>query len=39
VLRPAPREGIFPYDLDRVIGQTLRQDVPAGEFLRWTMFA
>lgn len=39
VLRPAPKDGIFPYELDRVLGLTLRHDVPAGEYLRWTMFA
>lgn len=39
VLRPAPRDGIFPYELDRVLGLTLRHDVPAGEYLRWTMLA
>jgi N-acetylneuraminate synthase len=39
VLRPAPRDAIFPDELDRVIGRALRVDVPAGEYLRWTMFA
>lgn len=37
VLRPAPLDGIFPYDLERVLGMRLRVDVPAGEHLRWTM--
>lgn len=37
VLRPAPADAIFPYDLERVIGMRLRADVPAGEYLRWTM--
>jgi sialic acid synthase SpsE len=36
-LRPAPRDAIFPYDLDRVLGMRVREDVPAGEALRWTM--
>jgi N-acetylneuraminate synthase len=38
VLRPAPKDSIFPYDLDRVMGLRLRVDVPAGEYLRWIMF-
>jgi N-acetylneuraminate synthase len=37
VLRPAPLDGIFPYDLPRVVGRLLVQDVPAGEHLRWSM--
>lgn len=39
VLRPAPRDGIFPYDLERVLGMKVREDVPAGDYLRWTMLA
>ena len=38
-LRPAPRDGIFPYDLERVVGKRLTCDVPAGEHLRWTHLA
>lgn len=37
VLRPAPPDGIFPYELDRVLGKRLRVDVQAGDYLRWTM--
>ena len=37
VLRPAPRDAIFPYDLKRVLGMRLRVDVPAGEYFRWDM--
>ena len=37
VLRPAPPEGIFPYDLPRVLGRRLTQAVSAGEHLRWSM--
>ena len=37
VLRPAPLDGIFPYDIDRVVGMKVRQSVPAGEYLRWDM--
>jgi sialic acid synthase SpsE len=37
VLRPAPRDAIFPYELDQVLGMRLRVDVPAGECFRWTM--
>ena len=35
-LRPAPRDGIFPYNLDRVLGLRLRRDMDQGEHLRWT---
>ncbi len=38
-LRPAPLDGIFPYQQEDVIGKTLRVDLPAGEHLRWTMLA
>jgi sialic acid synthase SpsE len=37
VLRPAPHDGIFPYDLPKVVGLKLRRDVPLGERLTWTM--
>ena len=37
VLRPAPRDAIFPYELDRVLGMHLRVEVLAGEYFRWTM--
>lgn len=36
-LRPAPRDGIFPYDIERVIGRRLGVDAAEGEHLRWTM--
>jgi N-acetylneuraminate synthase len=38
-LRPAPREAIMPFDLDRVIGKKLVCDIPQGEHLRWTLLA
>ncbi len=37
VLRPAPRDAIFPYEIDKVIGMRLRIRVEAGEYLRWIM--
>ena len=37
VLRPAPEDAIFPYDLAKVIGMRVRKDVSAGQYLRWTM--
>lgn len=37
VLRPAPRDAIFPYDIERVIGRRLRIDTPAGDYFRWDM--
>jgi hypothetical protein len=28
---------VMPIDLPRVTGKTLIQDLPAGEYLKWTM--
>jgi sialic acid synthase SpsE len=39
VLRPAPRNAIFPYDLEKVLGRTLLADLPHGEALTWPMLA
>ena len=36
-LRPAPRDGIFPYELDRLVGMRVAVDVPLGEYFRWGM--
>lgn len=36
-LRPAPRDAIFPYDLHRVLGRTLRQSGLFGTALTWDM--
>lgn len=35
VLRPAPKDAIFPYDLDKVIGKRLKRDIPAGKHMTW----
>lgn len=37
VLRPAPREAIFPYEIDQLIGRRLREDMDFGQDFRWTM--
>ena len=37
MLRPAPLDAIFPYEMDRIIGKRLRGTVQAGDALRWTM--
>ncbi len=37
VLRPAPDDAVFPYDIDRMIGKRLRADIEAGDYFRWTM--
>jgi N-acetylneuraminate synthase len=37
LVRPAPLDGIFPFDAERIIGRRLCCDLPAGEYLRWTM--
>ncbi|MBM3832068.1 MAG: N-acetylneuraminate synthase [Verrucomicrobia bacterium] len=36
VLRPAPKDAIFPYEIERIVGLRLRQDVLAGEHFQWT---
>lgn len=38
-LRPAPREGVMPCDLPRVVGKKLLHDLPQGEYVRWTSLA
>lgn len=37
VLRPAPPDSIFPYDIGKVIGMRLRDDMASGQDFRWTM--
>jgi N-acetylneuraminate synthase len=37
VLRPAPADAIFPYEIEDVLGLCLQVDVPAGEYFRWGM--
>lgn len=36
VLRPAPRDAISPYNLDRVVGSRVRRSISKGEYLKWT---
>ncbi len=36
-LRPAPPDAVFPYDLPKVLGRTLKVGLPAGEYLRKDM--
>jgi sialic acid synthase SpsE len=38
-LRPAPRDGLAPFELQRVVGKKLQRDLPHGEYLRWTLLA
>lgn len=35
VLRPAPADAIFPYDIGRIIGMRLNRELPAGEYFQW----
>ena len=35
VLRPAPLDGIFPYEMDKVLGQTLKADLEEGDHIKW----
>jgi N-acetylneuraminate synthase len=37
VLRPAPRNAIFPYDIEKTLGRALLVDLPCGEALSWSM--
>lgn len=37
VLRPAEPDGIFPFELDRLLGMCLRRDMTAGEHFRWAL--
>lgn len=37
VLRPAPLDAIYPYELDRIIGRKARRDIALGEHLRWDL--
>jgi sialic acid synthase SpsE len=37
VLRPAPVDAIFPFDLEKVIGMRLKTPLAAGDCFRWTM--
>lgn len=37
VLRPAPRDGIFPYEIDKVLGMRLGVDMQAGMYFKWGM--
>jgi N-acetylneuraminate synthase len=34
-LRPAPAEAVKPYELNKVVGKKLRQNLSFGEILRW----
>jgi sialic acid synthase SpsE len=38
-LRPAPKDGVMPFDLARVVGRKLLRDLPQGEHLRWDALA
>lgn len=35
-LRPAPADGIMPYDLRRVVGRSLKRSVAQGDYPKWT---
>jgi sialic acid synthase SpsE len=39
VLRPAPVDAIFPFEMDSVLGTELNRDLPAGEYLTWKMLS
>jgi sialic acid synthase SpsE len=36
VLRPCPEDAIYPYDLDKVLGRTLRKSIKKGDYLKWS---
>jgi len=35
-LRPAPRDGIFPYEEQSTLGRKLRRDLKRGDYPKWT---
>lgn len=37
ILRPAPVDSISPYDLDYVIGNTLRRDISVGDYFKYNL--
>jgi len=39
VLRPAPADAVFPFEIDRVLGLRLLADLEEGEHLRWPLLA
>jgi sialic acid synthase SpsE len=39
LLRPAPVDSIFPYDIEKVISKKLTCKVYAGDYLKWTVLA
>jgi sialic acid synthase SpsE len=39
VLRPAPRNAVFPYDIHKVLGRTLRRSLAEGDCILWTDLA
>lgn len=36
VLRPCPADAVHPYEMDRIIGRTLRHPMKAGSHVRWS---
>ena len=36
VLRPAPADAIFPYDVERVVGRRATRTIGSGDYLRWS---
>jgi len=38
VLRPCPEDGIRPYELEKILGKTLKRNVETGECIKWTDF-
>lgn len=35
MLRPCPADGLAPYHIDKVVGQTVRHDLKSGEHIKW----
>ena len=36
ILRPCPEDAIPPYDLEKIIGKQIVEEVKSGDCLRWT---
>jgi N-acetylneuraminate synthase len=36
-LRPAPTDGVFPFEMESILGLRLRVDMQRGDYFKWTM--
>jgi sialic acid synthase SpsE len=38
VLRPAPKDGIYPKHIKELVGKQVKNDIKKGEHFTWKMF-